>query len=85
MNKPVDFVKGALKAVIAGAAAAIAFATPVVDDGLVASEILGIVGAFIIAFNAVYWVNNTGPMAPPNGPPEDIEGIPEPDPQPPVW
>lgn len=85
MNTSVDFVKGSLKAVVSGAAAAIAFAVPVVDDGLVASETLGIISAFLVAFTAVYFTNNTGPMAPPNGPPENIEGVPEQDDAPPGW
>lgn len=84
MSKSVDFVKGSLKAVVSGAAAAIAFAVPVVDDGLVPSETLGIISAFLVAFTAVYFTNNTGPMAPPNGPPEAIEGIPEQE-EPPPW
>lgn len=48
------------KAVVAGAIAAIAFATPLVDDGVTASEGLGIAGAFLVAWQAVYWIKNGG-------------------------
>lgn len=48
----------AAKAYAAGAVAAIAFATPVVDDGLLVSEVLGIVGAFLVGFQAVFWTSN---------------------------
>ena len=54
MNKLSTFAKA-----IAGAAtAAIAFAVPVVDDGLVASEVLGILGAGLAGFLLVYNVPN---------------------------
>ena len=46
------------KALAGGAVAAIAFATPVVDDGLVASEVLGIVSAFLIGLGVVYRIPN---------------------------
>lgn len=36
-----------LRALLGGLAAAIAVATPLVDDGLVASEVLAIVAAFL--------------------------------------
>lgn len=62
-----NFVKGAAKAVVAGLVAGISFATPVVDDGVVPSEALGIAGAFLAAFIAVYFVENTGPNAPSSG------------------
>lgn len=52
------------KALIGGLAAGVSFAIPVVDDGLVWSEILGIVGAFLAGTGLVYAV--------PNGP-QDIE------------
>ncbi len=46
------------KAFAAGAVAAIAFAIPVVDDGLRASEVLGIAGAFLAGLGVVYRVPN---------------------------
>lgn len=59
-----DFLKGSFKAIVAGLAAAIAFAIPVVDDGLKPSEGLGIAGAFLTAYIATYFVKNRGPKAP---------------------
>lgn len=52
------------KALVGGAASAIAFAIPVVDDGLLVSEILGIALAFLTGAGAVYAVPN-GPTSPP--------------------
>lgn len=49
------------KALAGGVAAALAFATPIVDDGLVASEILGIAAAFIGGSGLVYLVPNGVP------------------------
>lgn len=49
----------AAKAYVGAAVAAIAFATPVVDDGLAASEALGIAGAALVAFQAVFWTSNS--------------------------
>lgn len=46
------------KAVAAGLAAGIAFAVPVVDDGLKPSEILGIAGAMLTGAGIVYRVPN---------------------------
>jgi hypothetical protein len=46
------------KAFVGGAVAALAFAIPVVDDGVVMSEGLGIVSAFVVGFQTVYWVRN---------------------------
>lgn len=43
------------KAIVASAVAGLSFAIPVVDDGLAASEALGIVLAAIVGFQAVYW------------------------------
>jgi len=43
-----------LKAVLAGLVAAISFAIPVVDDGLVASEVLGIILAGLTGLGVVY-------------------------------
>lgn len=48
----------AAKAYVAGAVAGLAFAGPVVDDGLTASETLGILGAALVAFQAVFWTSN---------------------------
>lgn len=47
-----------LKAIVAGAVAGLSFAVPVVDDGLVPSEALGIVLAAVIGWQAVYWTSN---------------------------
>lgn len=46
------------KSVAAGIAAGIAFAVPVVDDGLKPSEILGIAGAVLAGAGIVYGVPN---------------------------
>jgi len=51
-------ISGSLKAIMGGLTAGIAFAIPVVDDGILLSEYLGIAGAFIAGFNAVYWTRN---------------------------
>lgn len=46
------------KAVVAGLVAALSFAIPVVDDGLVASEILGIVLSGLVGSGVTYAVPN---------------------------
>lgn len=46
------------KAILAGLAAAISFAIPCVDDGLTASESLGIALAGLTALGIVYQVPN---------------------------
>lgn len=51
----------AAKAYTSAAVAALAFAAPVVDDGLSASESLGIISAAVVAFQAVYWTTNRDP------------------------
>lgn len=48
----------AAKAWVGGTIAAAAFLGPVVDDGLAVSEGLGVLGAFLVAFQAVYWTTN---------------------------
>jgi hypothetical protein len=54
----------AAKAYVGGAVAALAFAAPVVDDGLTASEALGILSAALVAFQAVFWTSNDRTPAP---------------------
>lgn len=49
------YLKAIVGAIIAGAS----FAVPVVDDGLVASEVLGIMLAIVVGFQGVYWANNS--------------------------
>lgn len=51
------------KAIAAGAAAAIAFAIPVVDDGVTASEALGIVLAALVGSGLVAAVRNARPSS----------------------
>lgn len=46
------------KSLLAGLIAAISFAVPVVDDGLVPSEILGIILAGAVGLGVVYRVPN---------------------------
>ena len=46
------------KAVLAALAAGIAFAIPVVDDGLAVSEVLGILSAVLVAGGVVWRVPN---------------------------
>ena len=46
------------KAIVGGIASAIAFAIPVVDDGVLASEALGIALAFLTGAGVVYTVPN---------------------------
>lgn len=53
-----DKFKPYAKAIAGGLVAAIAYATPVIDDGLVASEILGIAGAFLAGLGVVYRIPN---------------------------
>lgn len=48
----------AAKAYVAGAIAACAFAGPALDKGLTAAEGVGIVGAALVAFQAVFWTTN---------------------------
>lgn len=51
-------MKGQLKALTAGVVAGLSFAIPVVDDGVVPSEVGGILLAFVVAWQSVYWVKN---------------------------
>lgn len=53
-------MKGQLKAIVAGVIAALSFAIPVVDDGVVPSEVGGILLAGVIAWQSVYWIKNGG-------------------------
>lgn len=48
----------AAKAWVAAVVAALSFAVPVVDDGLVVSEALGILLAAVVAWQGVYWTPN---------------------------
>lgn len=48
----------AAKAYVSSAVAALAFAIPVVDDGLTASDALGIASAALVAFQLTYWTSN---------------------------
>lgn len=56
-------VKPYAKAVTAAVVAGASFAIPVVDDGLIASEILGIAVAALTAFGTVWAVPNRDPKA----------------------
>lgn len=47
------------KAIVAGLVAGLSFAVPVVDDGLVASEALGIALAALTGWQLVFWTRNT--------------------------
>ena len=49
---------GYLKAIVGALVAALSYAIPVIDDGLAASEVLGIVLAAVVGFQAVYWTSN---------------------------
>ncbi len=49
------------KAIVAELVAALAFAIPVVDDGLVVSEVLGIVLALLTGAGVTYAVPNRAP------------------------
>lgn len=51
-------VKTYAKAALAGTIAAISFAIPVVDDGVTASEVLGILLAGLVGLGVVYRVPN---------------------------
>jgi hypothetical protein len=46
------------KAIAGGLTTSLGFAIPLVDDGLLPSECLGIVAAFVAGFQAVYWTRN---------------------------
>ena len=48
----------AAKAYVGGAVAALSYAVPVVDDGMLPSEVLGVLLAALVGFQAVYWVSN---------------------------
>lgn len=52
------------KALTAGAIMGVAVAGPLVDDGLTQSEWLKIIGAVLLAHQAVYWVKNEKPGTP---------------------
>lgn len=49
------------KAIVAGIVTALSFAIPVVDDGLIASEVLGIILAGLTGTGVVYAVPNRSP------------------------
>lgn len=51
-------MKKQMKAIVAGLVAGLSFAVPVVDDGVLPSEGLGIVLAALIGWQAVYWTSN---------------------------
>ena len=55
--RPAEYAKAIIGAMVAGAS----FAIPVVDDGLVASEVLGSLVAALVAFTAVWAVPNAAP------------------------
>ena len=46
------------KAIVGALVAALSFAVPIVDDGLVPSEVIGIVLAFLVGLGATYAVPN---------------------------
>lgn len=48
-----------VKAILGGTVAALSFAIPVIDDGLVASEILGVVLAGLTGFGVVFGASNS--------------------------
>ena len=48
------------KAIMGAVVAGLSFAVPVVDDGVLLSEALGIALAALVGFQGVYWVSNTG-------------------------
>ena len=51
-------MKAYAKAIVGGALAALAFAIPVVDDGISLADALGIVLAALAGFQGVYWTTN---------------------------
>ena len=59
MSKLAPYFKALTAALVAGASAAI----PLVDDGLTASECLGVAVAFLTALSVVYAVPNKDPQA----------------------
>ena len=64
MDRAGDPVSAYAKAIVGALVAAIAFAIPVVDDGLVWSEVLGILGAALAGGGLVWrtpWVPNVPP------------------------
>lgn len=56
-------VKPYAKAVTAAVVAGASFAIPVVDDGLIASEVLGVAVAALTAFGTVWAIPNRDPKA----------------------
>jgi len=48
-----------LKAITAGVVAGLAFAIPVVDDGVSLADALGIALAAVVGWQSTYWVKNT--------------------------
>ena len=54
-----DQIKPYLKSLVGGLTAGISFAIPVVDDGVLPSEGLGIALAFIVGLGSVYAVPNS--------------------------
>ena len=54
-----DKIKPYLKSLVSGLTAGISYAIPVVDDGVLPSEGLGIVLAFLVGLGVVYAVPNS--------------------------
>ena len=51
------YVRAAFRAVVGGLVVAVAAATPLVDDGVVASEVLSIAAAFLTGSGATAYVH----------------------------
>lgn len=76
-----NFLKGAAKAFYAGIVAGLTAAIANASNGYTLEEWLGTALAVVTGFGGVYWITNSGPLAPP-GPEKDPEPVPVQDPFP---
>ena len=59
-----NFLRGSAKAWVAALIAGLAAAQANASNGFTTEEWIGQIVAAVIAWNATYWVENTGPSAP---------------------
>ena len=61
-----DFVKGSAKAIYAGVVAGLTAGIANASNGFTTEEWLGTALAVVTGFGGVYWITNSGPLAPQN-------------------
>lgn len=63
-----NFLRGTAKAWVAALIAGLSTAKANASGGFTTEEWIGQIAAAVIAWNATYWVSNSGPSAPPADP-----------------